>query len=119
MSAQDGSVPDAGEVLWVDFGRPMGREQGGRRPALVLTPREYNLVSSVLIVCPITRRRRDWPFVVALPDLGSFEGYVLTDQIKAIDPGRRAFKIMGRVPSEVMANVRAQLVSLLGIVVSS
>ncbi|HEY5732414.1 MAG TPA: type II toxin-antitoxin system PemK/MazF family toxin [Methyloceanibacter sp.] len=105
-------------MLWIDFGHPVGREQGGRRPALVLTSREYNLASSVLIVCPITRTRRNWPFAVALPPLGRLTGFVLVDQIKVIDP-IRAFKREGTVPAEIMLEVRARLASLLGIPVSS
>jgi mRNA-degrading endonuclease toxin of MazEF toxin-antitoxin module len=57
--------------------------------------------------------------MVALPELGNFKGYVLTDQIKVIDSGRRVFRVMGRVSSDVMVEVRAQLASLLGIPVSS
>ena len=118
VATRSESAPDAGEVLWIDFGHPVGREQGGRRPALVLTSREYNLASSVLIVCPITRTRRNWPFAVALPPLGRLTGFVLVDQIKVIDP-IRAFKREGTVPAEIMLEVRARLASLLGIPVSS
>ena len=118
VATRSESAPDAGEVLWIDFGHPVGREQGGRRPALVLTSREYNLASSVLIVCPIIRTRRNWPFAVALPPLGRLTGFVLVDQIKVIDP-IRAFKREGTVPAEIMLEVRARLASLLGIPVSS
>jgi mRNA interferase MazF len=119
VATRNGNAPDAGEVLWIDFGHPVGREQGGRRPALVLTSRKYNLASSVLIVCPITRSRRNWPFAVALPPLGRLTGFVLVDQIKVIDPTIRAFKREGTVPAEIMLEVRAHLASLLGIPVSS
>jgi len=30
-------VPDAGDIAWLDFSPQTGREQAGRRPALVLT----------------------------------------------------------------------------------
>jgi mRNA interferase MazF len=119
VAIRSGTVPDAGEVLWIDFGRPVGREQGGRRPALVLTSRDYNLASSVLIVCPITRTRRQWPFAVALPPLGELTGYILVDQIKVIDPTIRAFKREGVVPAETMLTVRGHLASLLGVPVST
>jgi mRNA interferase MazF len=117
VATRNGNAPDAGEVLWIDFGHPVG-EQGGRRPALVLTSREYNLASSVLIVCPITRTRRNWPFAVALPPLGRLTGFVLVDQIKVIDPTIRAFKREGAVPAGTMLEVRAHLASLLGIPVA-
>jgi len=35
-------IPDAGDLVWVDFNPQSGREQAGRRPALVLSPRIYH-----------------------------------------------------------------------------
>ena len=109
------SVPDAGDLLWVDFGSPTGREQGGRRPAVVLTTRDFNRRSSILIVCPITRREREWPSVVPLPPTGLLRGYILVDQIRAVDPSVRAFRNAGRVPGETLDMVRGKLAALLGI----
>lgn len=118
-SAVDENAPDAGDLLWLDLGEPIGREQGGRRPALVVTPREYNVRSSLLIVCPITRTTRNWPFQVALPPNADITGFVLADQIKVIDPRRRAFRKGGCVPPDVLARVRGMLAALLGIPVSN
>ena len=119
MPAIDGSVPDAGEVVWIDFGRPIGREQAGRRPALILTSRAYNIKSSVLVVCPITRTERQWPFAVPLPPVEQVSGFVLVDQIKVVDPTVRAFRRGGRISDETLALVRAQLAALLGIPVAA
>ena len=119
MAGAGVSVPDAGDVLWIDFGPPLGREQAGRRPAVVLTTREYNERSSVLIVCPISRRQREWPSIVALPAVGLLQGYILVDQIKVIDPTVRAHRKAGRVPLETLAEVRGKLAALLGIPVSN
>lgn len=119
MAIRNGSVPDSGDVLWIDFGPPTGREQGGRRPALVLTSREYNVASSVLIVCPITRTDRRWPFNVPLPPVGLVSGFVLVDQIRVVDPALRAFKSAGRVSTETLGEIRGKLAVLLGIAVSS
>jgi len=35
-------VSDAGHVVWLEFDPQVGREQAGRRPAVVLTPASYN-----------------------------------------------------------------------------
>jgi hypothetical protein len=35
-------VPEAGDIVWLDFDPQAGREQGRRRPALVLTDQTYN-----------------------------------------------------------------------------
>lgn len=115
MASEEAATLDAGDILWVDFGTPIGREQGGRRPALVLTPRDYNIRSSVLVVCPITRARRNWPFEVPLPSTGRLRGVVLVDQIKVVDPSARPVRYGGRIPEDVLGEVRARLASLLGI----
>lgn len=49
-------VPDRGDVVWLSFDPQSGREQAGRRPALVLSPRAYNQRTSLAILCPITSR---------------------------------------------------------------
>jgi mRNA interferase MazF len=35
-------VPDAGEIVWINFTPQAGHEQAGHRPALVLSPAAYN-----------------------------------------------------------------------------
>ena len=35
-------VPERGDLVWVDFTPHAGHGQGGRRPALVISPRYYN-----------------------------------------------------------------------------
>jgi len=45
-------VPDAGDIVWLDFDPQAGREQARRRPALVLTDQGYNRASGLVVVCP-------------------------------------------------------------------
>lgn len=106
---------EAGDILWIDFGKPVGHEQGGRRPALVLTRQDYNARSSVLMVCPITRKRRNWPFEVNLPATGRLSGVVLVDQIRVVDPIARPVGYGGSLPNHVLGEVKAKLAALLGI----
>jgi len=115
----DQSVPDAGDLYWIDFGSPFGREQGGRRPALVLTSQHYNQKSSVILAVPITRTRRDWPFQVPLPAPGPIDGFILVDQVRVIDPAIRYLRRGGRVAPEVLDTVRGMLAALFGIPVSN
>ena len=119
MPSEEAAALDAGDILWIDFGRPVGHEQGGRRPAVVLTSKQYNVRSSLLLVCPITRKSRDWPFEVRLPPGGKLSGVVLVDQIKVIDPIARPISYAGRLPSDALGKVKAVLAALLGIPVSN
>jgi mRNA interferase MazF len=115
MPVVDGTIPSAGDVLWINFGPPIGREQAGRRPAVVITSQAYNAKSSVLLVCPITRRERSWPFQIAFPAVGLLSGFVLVDQIKVIDPHARLIRRGERLPEQVMNEIRGCLAGLLGI----
>jgi mRNA interferase MazF len=115
MPAVGGNPPDAGDILWIDFGEPVGHEQGGRRPAVVLSVAAYNQRSSTLIVCPITRSRGPWPFKVAIPPVGRISGFVILDQIRVIDPAARPCRPAGRVSEETLSVLRARLASLFGL----
>lgn len=113
--AANEDAPDAGDVLWIDFGQPVGREPGGRRPALVLTSQDYNRISSVMLVGPITRKDRAWPFQVPLAESDPVNGYVLVDQVRVVDPALRRLRRGGRVADETLDEVRAVLASLFGV----
>jgi len=118
---QADGVPDAGQIVWIDFGLPFGHEQAGRRPALVISPRAYNEKSSLMIVCPITRNSAPWPFKVDMPRMGKLHGFVIVDQVKAIDRQARRIRPaeFGAVPLEVMDRVYGTLATLFGLPVSN
>ena len=70
-------VPDAGDLVWLTFDPQAGHEQGGRRPALILSPREYNAKAGLPLACPITSQKKGYPFEVAIPPGQSIAGVVL------------------------------------------
>ena len=109
------ALPDAGDVNWVEFGDTRGTEQSGRRPALVLTSREFHEQSPRSIVCPITSKRHDWPTNVLLPEDLKVKGAVLVDQVRAIDRAERMFGTIDKVPAEIVQAVRTKLAALLAI----
>ncbi len=49
-------VPKKGDVVWIDFNPQSGREQAGRRPALVISSTMYNRRVRLALVCPITTK---------------------------------------------------------------
>ena len=106
---------EAGDVVWIDFGVPVGHEQAGRRPALVVSLASYNEASSLLVVCPITRNEAPWPFKVSLPPIGRVRGAVVVDQIRAVDPVARHCRRIGAVPPDLLDEVRRRLSLLAGL----
>ena len=78
-------VPRRGDVIRLDFHPQTGREQAGRRPALVLSPIEYNRKVGLVVVCPITSQKKDYPWEVEIPNNPAVRGVVLADQVKNLD----------------------------------
>jgi len=109
-----GYVPDAGDLIWLTFDPHAGREQAGRRPALVLSPRPYNEKSGLALVCPVTSRVKGYPFEVALPEELPISGVILADHLKSVDWKERRAEAAGRVPQEVLDEVLSRLSPLLG-----
>jgi mRNA interferase MazF len=108
-------VPDRGDVVWLAFTPQTGREQAGRRPAVVLTPASYNDKTGLAICCPITSQVKDYPFEVALPENLPVKGVILADQAKSLDwRSRRAARI-ARLPDDVLEDVLLKLGALLQI----
>ena len=107
-------VPDAGDFVWLTFDPQAGREQAGRRPALVLSPKIYNVRSSLALVCPVTNQAKGYPFEVAVPAGHGASGVILADHLKSIDWKARHAERLGRCTDEVVEEVRAKLAALLG-----
>ncbi len=109
-----GYVPDAGHLVWLSFSPQAGREQAGRRPALVLSPAYYNAKAGLCVVCPITSQIKNYPFEVTLPEGLGVAGVILSDHIRSADWQVRAVDYAGVAPPEVVAEVRAKVKPLLG-----
>jgi mRNA interferase MazF len=107
-------VPDRGDLIWLTFAPQAGREQAGRRPALVLSPRAYNQRSSLAVVGPITSKAKGYPFEVALPSGCGVAGVVLADQIRSLDWNARRAERAGKAPAGVLEEVLARIAPLLG-----
>jgi mRNA interferase MazF len=108
-------LPDAGDIAWVDFNPVKGTEQGGKRPALIVSERGMHEMTRRAIICPITRNMQPWPTKVLLPDGLAAKGAVLVDQVRSIDRNERILRTLGQVPKPFLAMVRRKLAALLGI----
>jgi len=108
--------PEAGDLVWTDFDPTLGREQHGRRPALVVSPAAFWQASGFAIVCPITSRVRPFGTSVVLPDGLAVAGEILTSHVRSIDTQARPLAPAGGVvPAAVLTEVRAKLAALIGL----
>lgn len=97
------TVPDEGDVVWLNFTPQSGHEQAGHRPAVVLSPRNYNARTGLLVCVPITSKVKGYPFEVRLTGT-SAAGVALADQVKNLDWKSRNAKCKGRIrPAELNA----------------
>ena len=101
--------PAVGDFVWTDFNPPRGREQAGRRPALVLSSRDLSEISGFVIVAPITSRVRPFLTSVVLPQGSEIAGEILLHQIRSIDTLARPVKFAGRIDDETARLVREKL----------
>lgn len=107
-------VPEAGDIVWIDFDPQIGREQRKRRPALVLTDSRYNRASGLCVVCPITSARKGYPFEIPTI-VDGVEGAVLADQLKSLDWSARHAEPHSKAHPDVFKKVRTYVAVLLGL----
>ena len=110
---QRGYVPGRGDVVWITLNPQAGREQTGRRPALILSPQTYNGRVGLAILCPITSQIKGSPFEVRIPPGSKVEGVVLSDQAKSLDWKARQTEFIGRVSKATMLEVLQKLRTLI------
>lgn len=105
-------VPEAGDVVWLDFDPHSGHEQAGHRPALVISPATYNRRTGLMLCCPLTSQVKGYPFEVAIS--GARPSVALADQIKSMDwQARNAIK-KGTATVEELEAVRMRTKVLIG-----
>jgi mRNA interferase MazF len=103
-------VPNTGDLIWTDFDPTKGREQAGRRPALVLSPITFTENTGLAVVCPITSRIRSFPTSVVLPPGMPITGEILVSHIRSIDTQARPVRYAGAaLPPTIAQLVRAKL----------
>jgi len=113
--APPASAPERGDIVWISLNPQSGHEQAGRRPALVLSPKEYNQTVGLAILCPITNQQKGYPFEVELPNGLPISGIVLADQVKNLDWRTRRAEIACTAPLATTNEVLAKLAVLISI----
>ena len=115
-SGKSSYTPERGDVVWLTFDPQAGHEQAGVRPAVVLSPVSYNGRSSLIVVVPVTRQIKGYPFEVVLPDGLQIRGAALSDQLKSVDWRARDARFICSLPATVVIEIlkRASLLVAAG-----
>ena len=110
---EDIYIPDRGDLVWVSMTPQAGREQSGRRPALVLSPLRYNGRVGLALMCPITSRIKGYPFEVPLPEGMAVTGVILSDQVRSLDWRARQAEFAGKLSRKAVKAVLERVKTLL------
>jgi len=108
-----GFSPRRGDIIWLDFDPQAGREEAGRRPALIVSADEYNSKVGLALCVPITSKKKGYPFEVELSSKCGITGVALVDQLRSLDWRVRRAEFVGRLDEEVMNEVLGRLLPLL------
>jgi mRNA-degrading endonuclease toxin of MazEF toxin-antitoxin module len=108
---------ERGDIYLVSLDPSLGHEQQGTRPVLIVSPKAFNALSHTPVVLPITSGgnfARTAGFAMPIHGDGlKTTGVVRCDQPRSIDMKARHGVKLESVPSSVMDEVLARLLTLL------
>ena len=80
-------VPDRREIIWIDCNPQVGQEMRDVHPLLVLSPRDFNARTGIVIGLPMTTAdyNRTNPFAVAFTGPKGIESFILGHQPQSFD----------------------------------
>ena len=107
--------PDRGDFVYLDFTPHAGTEQAGRRPALVLSPFDFNVATGLMVACPITTKLKSGSFDVEVPRGAQLTGVILSHQLKTVDWLARRAEFHSKAPEQTVLEVLARIEAILQI----
>lgn len=98
--------PRQGDIIVLNFSPTLGHEQRGRRPALVVSNNTFHkFTHGIAIVCPITNTHRNVPAHIMLDSKTSTTGFIMADQVKALDLTKRNASLIEIVSDDILSLV--------------
>lgn len=91
-------IPEAGDIVWIDFDPSSGHEINKRRPALVISKYQFNLATNFAVVCPITTTIKELPTRFTLNKNNKTKGQVIISQLKSLDFKYRKITFIEKIP---------------------
>lgn len=103
-----------GDIYLVCLDPTAGHEQNGSRPVLVISPTEFNLITKLPVVLPITNGgdfANRIGFAVSITGIKT-TGVVRCDQPRVIDLAARKARKIDTLPNSIMDEVLARIITL-------
>jgi len=106
-------IPDRNDIVWLDFEPSKGKEIGKYRPALVLSSKDYNQKSGLLICCPVSSSIRGSMTEVKVNNLDQ-PSVVAASLIQTLSWKNRKVKKISPAEDGVMEDVLLRILPLIG-----
>lgn len=107
--------PERGDFVYLDFTPNAGTEQAGRRPALVLSPIDYNIATGHCFVVPLTTKDKPSSFDVRVPPGAKLNGFILANQLRDLDWIARNAEFHSKCDQETLCQVLGRIEAILSI----
>ncbi|MEQ3695532.1 MAG: type II toxin-antitoxin system PemK/MazF family toxin [Pseudomonadales bacterium] len=106
-------IPQRNDIIWLDFEPKRGKEVGKYRPALVLSSKEYNRQTGLLICCPVSTSIRGQTTEVPISNLDQ-PSVVAASLIQTLSWKDRKAKKIVEAEIGVMKEVLFRIIPLIG-----
>lgn len=106
-------IPDRNDIVLLDFEPHKGKEIGKYRPALVLSSKDYNKQTDLLICCPISTSIRGAVTEVAVNNIEK-PSVVAASIIQTLSWRNRKVKWIATAEEYVLPDVLERILPLIG-----
>ena len=106
--------PDRGDLIEMNFQPAAGKEIDKRRPAIVLSPLEYNRKSGLCLAVPTSTDLTPGPLWIPMPPgFLPRPSLILCDYLKSFDYRERSAAYLKRVPDDLVEQILSNLLDIL------
>lgn len=103
-------IPRRGDIIWIDLNPVRGHEQAGRRPALVISNKDFNLTTNLLLIVPITSKAKG--YAIEVPVTGAvIHGVLLSSGVRSVDWRERSITFIETAPPRVVRTIQAMIIA--------
>ena len=113
MSKEKTYIPERNDLLWLDFEPTKGKEIGKYRPALVLSSKDYNKKTGVMICCPVSTSIRGAATEVSVNNLDE-KSVVAANLIQTLSWKERKARFICKAQKGVFEEVILKIIPLIG-----
>ena len=106
-------IPERNDILWLDFEPTKGKEIGKYRPAFVLSSKQYNNQTGLLICCPVSTSKQGHLTEVVIDNLEN-DSVIAASLVQTLSWRERKAKFITKAKSNILKQVLARLLPLMG-----